>query len=300
MSLQTSDFVMNTETNLLTDATSQKQIVWLASYPKSGNTWFRSFLTALLKEKEVDLNQMVLDGIFSGKNYVENILDLNSDYLSRQQIESFQRIVFTHLSAKSKKQLFIKIHDAFTCSQVDGLPLIPEEPTQLAIYLLRNPLDVALSMANHTGKSTEKAIEEYIINPSGSFASLHNSANNQFYQPLGTWSMHVQSWLVKPAFPVHFIRYEDMKEKPFETFKLAVQAIGLAFNDEQIRFAIEETQFEKLQKKEQEKGFKEKQIPTSSFFFKGQVGRWKEELSDEQIEKIRAINEPMMRRFGYW
>ena len=73
MSLQTSDFVMNTETNLLTDATSQKQIVWLASYPKSGNTWFRSFLTALLKEKEVDLNQMVLDGIFSGKNYFENI-----------------------------------------------------------------------------------------------------------------------------------------------------------------------------------------------------------------------------------
>ena len=109
--------------------------------------------------------------------------------------------------------------------------------------------------------------------------------------------MHVQSWLVKPAFPVHFIRYEDMKEKPFETFKLGVQAIGLAFSDEQIRFAIQETQFEKLQKKEQEKGFKENQIPTSSFFFKGQVGRWKEELSNEQI---RAINEPMMRRFGYW
>jgi hypothetical protein len=113
MSLQIFDFVMNTKTNLLTDATSQKQIVWLASYTKSGNTWFRSFLTALLKEKEVDLNQMATDGIFSGKNYVENILDLNSDYLSRQQIESYQRIAFTHLSATSKKRLFIKIHDFF-------------------------------------------------------------------------------------------------------------------------------------------------------------------------------------------
>lgn len=300
MSLQTSDFVMNTKTNLLADVASQKQIVWLASYPKSGNTWFRSFLTALLKEKEVDLNQMATDGIFSGKNYMENILDLNSDYLSRQQIEFYQRIAFSHLSATSKKRLFIKIHDAFTFSEVDGLPLIPEKPTQLGIYLLRNPLDVALSLANHIGKSAEKAIEKYIINPLGNFAPLKNSANNQFYQPLGTWSMHVESWLGKPSFPVHFIRYEDMKEKPFETFKAAVQAIGLEVSDEQIKFAIEETQFEKLQKKEQEKGFKEKQNPTSSFFFKGQVGRWKEELSKEQIEKIREINEPMMQRFGYW
>lgn len=300
MSLQTSDFVMNTKTNLLADVASQKQIVWLASYPKSGNTWFRSFLTALLKEKEVDLNQMATDGIFSGKNYMENILDLNSDYLSRQQIEFYQRIAFSHLSATSKKRLFIKIHDAFTFSEIDGLPLIPEKPTQLGIYLLRNPLDVALSLANHIGKSAEKAIDKYIVNPSGNFAPLKNSANNQFYQPLGTWSMHVESWLEKPAFPVHFIRYEDMKDKPFETFKAAMQAIGLEVSDEQIKFAIEETQFEKLQKKEQEKGLKEKQNPTSSFFFKGQVGRWKEELSKEQIEKIREINEPMMQRFGYW
>jgi Sulfotransferase domain len=288
---------MNT---LLDENPIKKQIVWLASYPKSGNTWFRSFLTALLKEKEVDLNQMATDGIFSGKNYLENILDLNSDYLSRQQIESYQRIAFTHLSATSKKRLFVKIHDAFTYSKTDGLSLIPEEPTKMAIYLLRNPLDVALSLANHIGKSTDKAIDKYIINPTGSFVSLKNSANNQFHQPLGTWSMHVESWLTKPKFSVHFMRYEDMKAKPFETFKAAIQAIGLNYSDDQIKFAIEETKFEKLQKKEQEKGFKEKQNSNSNFFFKGQVGRWKEELSNEQIEKIREINKPMMQKFGYW
>jgi hypothetical protein len=287
-------------TTSLSENPIKKQIVWLASYPKSGNTWFRSFLTALLKEKEVDLNQMVTDGIFSGKNYIENVLDLNADYLSRTQIESYQRIAFNYLSDTSKKQLFIKIHDAFTFSENDGLPLIPEQPTQIAIYFVRNPLDVALSLANHIGKSVEKAIEKFIVNSSGGFATLQNFANTQFHQPLGTWSMHVESWLTKPKFPVHFMRYEDMKAKPFETFKAAIQAIGLNYNDEQIKFAIEETKFEKLQKKEQEKGFKEKQIPASNFFFKGQVGRWKEELSSEQIEKIRQANEPMMRHFGYW
>jgi len=300
MSLQTSDFAMNTASNSLTKATAQKQLVWLASYPKSGNTWFRLFLTALLKEKEVDLNNIESDGIFSSKSFIEDVLSIDTDYLSRQQIESFQRIAFSHLSKTSKKRLFIKIHDAFTFSEVDGLPLIPEEPTQLAIYLIRNPLDVALSLANHIGKSTEIAIERYINNQSGGFGNLKNSSNNQFYQPLGTWSMHVESWLNKTSFPVHFIRYEDMKEKPFESFKAAIQAIGLEFSDEQIQFAIEETQFEKLKIKEQENGFKEKIIPSSNFFFKGQVGRWKEELNKEQIEKIRKINEPMMRRFGYW
>ena len=279
---------------LLGENAVKKQIVWLASYPKSGNTWFRSFLTVLLNEKEIDLNKMATDGIFSSKNYVENILDLNSDYLSRQQIELYQRIAFCHLSATSKKRLFIKIHDAFTCSKVDALPLVPEKPTQMAIYILRNPLDVALSLANHIGKSAEKAIEKYIINPSGGLD------NDQFHQPLRTWSMHVESWLDKPSFPVHFMRYEDMKERPFETFKAAIQAIGLEVSEAQIQFAIEETKFEKLQKKEQEKGFKENQNPTSNFFFKGQIGRWKEELSKGQIEKIRAINEPMMRHFGYW
>lgn len=278
----------------------KKQIVWLASYPKSGNTWFRSFLTAFLNENEIDLNKMVTVGIFSGKNYVENILDLNTDYLSRGQIEAYQRIAFSYLSETSKKQLFIKIHETYTFPKNEGFPLIPEQPTQTAIYLVRNPLDVALSLSNHIGKSTEKAIDKYIVNPTGGFVSLKNSANNQFHQPLGTWSMHVESWLNKPSFPVHFMRYEDMKAKPFETFKAAIQAIGLNYSDEQIKFAINETEFEKLQKKEQEKGFKEKQIPASSFFFKGQVGRWKEELSDEQIEKIREINKPMMQKFGYW
>lgn len=278
----------------------KKQIVWLASYPKSGNTWFRSFFTALMNGKEVDINQMATNSIFSDKGYLESILDLNADYLSHIQIEHFKRLAFSHLAEVSPKNLYIKIHDAFTFSAHDAQPLIPEGPTLVALYFIRNPLDVALSLANHIGKSVEKTIEKFIVNPNGHFVSFKNSPNNQFYQPLGTWSMHVESWLTNPGFRVHFMRYEDMKTKPFETFKGAIEAIGLSVNDEQIRFAIEETQFEKLKKKEQQTGFKEKAIPNSNFFFKGEVGRWKKELSAEQIETIRAINEPMMRKFGYW
>lgn len=281
--------------------TEDARIVWLASYPKSGNTWFRSFLTALQSKNEIeDLNQLTMDGLFSGKVCLEMILDLESDYLRYTQIEAYKRLVFDYISSKERKNFFVKIHDAFTFSERDSEPLIPENPSRLAIYFVRNPLDVVLSLMNHEGKMADYVIDNYINNPKGYFGEKKNSSNNQFNQPLGTWSMHVESWLTQPRFPVHFMRYEDMKAKPFETFKAAVEAIGMEVTDEQIQGAIEATEFEKLQKKEQEKGFKEKAIPTSNFFFKGQVGRWKEELTPAQIERIRVVNEPMMRYFGYW
>ena len=274
--------------------------VWLASYPKSGNTWFRLFLMALLNEAEVDINDVGTDGSFPKKNLMENVLDLDSDLLRPSQIAQYQRLTFEHLSKTTKKPLYLKIHDTFTFSETDGLPLIPENASNIAIYLIRNPLDVTLSLANHAGFTVDKTIDKLICNHKGKIGHKRNSADSQFYQPLGTWAMHVASWLERPSFPVHFVRYEDLKTQPFETFKAAVVAMGLEVTDEQIKKAIEATEFEKLKKQEEERGFVERHIPTAPFFHKGQVGRWKEELTAEQIEKIRAVNEHMMRRFGYW
>jgi hypothetical protein len=277
-----------------------KNIIWLASYPKSGNTWFRMFLSALFHDKELDINHLNTDGIFSSKHFVETTLDVDADLLIGRQIEVFQRQTFEYLSATAKKTMFVKIHDAFTFSETDGLPLIPEEATKMAVCFVRNPLDVTLSLANHTGKNIEQTIKKFITNPVGAFGGRTNAPYSQFQQPLGTWSMHVESWLTKPTFPVHFVRYEDMKARPFETFKAATTAMELGVTDDQIKRAIAETEFEKLKQKEVEKGFHEKQLPKASFFHKGEVGRWKKELTTEQIEKIRAVNEPMMKHFNYW
>ncbi|PLK43453.1 sulfotransferase domain-containing protein [Emticicia sp. TH156] len=276
------------------------KIVWLASYPKSGNTWFRSFLSALIGTRELDINNLETDGIFSGKNNLEMALDIDSDYINQKEAENYKRIAFRYLSAENCRLLYVKIHDAFTYSEFDKLPLVPEEPTKMAIYLIRNPLDIAVSLANHLDDSIDNAIEKFLTNQKSSFGTTKNLGIKQFYQPLGTWSGHVESWLKHPSFPVHFIRYEDLKIRPFETFKAAVTAIGLQVTDEKIQEAIELTKFEKLKKQEEQSGFKEKQVPDKSFFFKGESGRWKEELSTKQIEKIREANQPMMEHFGYW
>lgn len=278
---------------------NEKKIIWLASYPKSGNTWFRSFITALRTNGEVDLNDMETDGIFSAKDTMEAVLDLDADYLSAQLIEKYQRIAYMHRGREAAHELFIKVHDAFLLSTNDGLPMLPESPTKAALYFVRNPLDVTLSFANHAGIEVDQVIKKYINNPDGRLVTKRSSANPQFIQPMGTWSMHVESWVKSPTFPVHFIRYEDMKANPFETFKKALDAIGQHYTDEQIHRALEETRFEKLKQKEEQSGFREKLRPESAFFFKGEVGRWKEELTNEQVEQIKEVNKPMMCHFNY-
>lgn len=229
-------------------------------------------MTALVTQKEVDLNKIETDGIFSGKSSIENVLDLSADFLRPEQIEQYQRVAFSYLSDTVGKPLFIKIHDAFTFSERDKLPLIPEKPTKVALYFIRNPLDVTLSLANHTGKDIETTIEKFIINPQGAFIRKRNTAANQFYQPLGTWSNHVESWKNCPTFPVHFMRYEDMKSQPFETFKKAVDAIGLPYSDNDIQQAIEAVEFEKLQKKNAIKDLRKNKTQRLPFFSKDKSG----------------------------
>jgi phage pi2 protein 07 len=277
----------------------ENNIIWLASYPKSGNTWFRSFLTALLNNGEIDINNMETDGIFSDKGYVETILDLSVDDLSSREFENYRKIAFIYKANKSAKESFMKIHDAYTYSRWDALPLIPSEGSRLALYFIRNPLDVVLSLANHTGLTIDETINKYMNCEEGAFVK-NSKAGQQSYQLMGTWAMHAASWMNQDNIAVHLIRYEDLKAKPFETFKAAVIKIKLDYSDQDILNAIEACDFNKLKLQEENSGFKEKQIPSSSFFFKGESGRWKNELNKEQIKKIMSVNESMMKRYGYW
>ncbi|GEL10403.1 Sulfotransferase domain-containing protein [Flavobacterium glycines] len=277
----------------------KNNIIWLASYPKSGNTWFRSFLTALLNQGEIDINKMETDGIFSAKEYIESILDLSTDDLRPREFESLRKTAFSYKAQLAQKELFVKIHDAYTFSRWDGLPLIPNKGSRLALYLVRNPLDVVLSLANHTGLSIDETIDKYMNCEEGAFVKK-GKAGQQYYQLMGTWAMHASSWMQQKDVPVHVIRYEDMKMNAFATFKTAVEKMQLNYSDDAIRKAIEATDFKKLKQQEENKGFKEKAIPSSAFFFKGETGRWKKELTKEQIQKIMTVNESMMKRLGYW
>jgi len=279
-------------------------IIWLASYPKSGNTWFRLFLSALKNnEASFDINGMKTDGIFSGKIHFEDALDIDSDDLYLQEIQHYQSLAWNYISTKAKNKLFVKIHDAFDLlKDYDDKYLIPEEATYKALYFVRNPIDVVPSLANHSGDTIEKTVQ-FLNKSNASLADRINkkkSSSPQFYQHLGTWNEHVKSWHTRPSFPVLFLRYEDMKLNSFETFKNAVEFLDLSYSDEQIQRALDLTSFEKLRKEEENKGFKEKSLHANFFFNKGEINYGQSLLTEVQIKSIKTANKEMMKHFGYW
>jgi hypothetical protein len=279
---------------------AQKKIIWLASYPKSGNTWFRAFLTALLDDGELDINQMKTDGIFSSKPLLENYTDLEPSYLYDNEAKQLQGEVFTYLeSVLQKENLFIKIHDAYTYKD-DGQPLVPSECTRCAIYFIRNPLDIVGSFASHLDSTIDDAVNR-MNNPKGALAAQTNNNNvvNQFKQLLLSWSGHVVSWTGDLPFPVMVLKYEDMIADTYTVFSKALVFMGIEATTEQILTAIEASNFEQLQKKEQEAGFFEKHAGTQLFFRKGQAGNWKTELNDIQIANIIENHKNIMMRYNY-
>ena len=276
-----------------------KKVVWLASYPKSGNTWMRTFLWAFQNKGPLNLNRMNTGGIFSGKSVIENSLDLNSDFLYQHEIEEFQTTAHDYLFENLTNPRFIKIHDAYTFSRWTSKPIVPLKSNHLVIYIVRNPMDVAPSFANHSSTDNASIIEKQINNPDGSLVKIKPRATTQFHQLMGSWSMHVNSWSDQTVAPVHLVRYEDMSADPFNTFKEILEKIGLEYTDEQILATIKRTDFKEIKKLEEEQGFREKPNPDNSFFQTGKVGRWKDELTQEQIQSICTIHEQTMKKLDY-
>jgi hypothetical protein len=276
----------------------ESKFVWLASYPKSGNTWFRSFLTAL-ETGEVNINELSTGGIFSAKQNWEEVLDTDFDDLGVREYQRLRKLAVLHMAKERKRNVFLKIHDAYSYATWDGLPLVPEVPGGQALYLVRNPLDVALSLANHNGQSIDKTIDHFICKEEAGFVKT-NKAGNQSHQLLGTWSLHAQSWIFQDKIPVTVVRYEDMKSSPTETFSEALRSVGLNYSIGQVEKALAMVEFEKLREQEERAGFREKPHSSMRFFNQGKSGRWKEELSVGQVQKIMNCNERMMKYFGYW
>jgi len=275
------------------------KFVWLASFPKSGNTWFRSFLSALMYG-QVDINQLKSDGHFSTIPLYSNLHDIDCRMLSSDEMFLQVPDSLRAYCENAQTLQFFKVHDAYR-HNVAGIPIFPKDVTHKVFYLVRNPLDVAASYANHLGTTIDNAIKQ-MNNPNGSLVPLADVGHHhttQLYQLMYDWSGHVQSWINQKELDVHLIRYEDMKKAPLETFSQAIASLGCDFSEAQIQAAIDLTSFEKLKEQEKEKGFRERAKVDGTFFRKGQVGGWKEELTAAQIQNIKDHHGAVMEELGY-
>lgn len=274
-------------------------IIWLASYPKSGNTWFRLFLANLFNKsgKEIDLDNIHVSPIASGRYALDEQIGIESDDLTADEIDSLLPELYRHISDTAVEPRFMKVHNAYT-TLPDGRPLFPPEATKCTIYIIRNPLDLVASNANHNSSSIERAAER-LTDTSCCLANSNRTFNEQFRQRLLAWDEHVQSWTGAANMNVHVIRYEDMKERTLETFAGTMRYAGFHFGDEEIQRALDACEFSKTREKEEKCGFKERPVHTKRFFRKGMVGSYVEELNEEQIARIKTRFAETMKQFGY-
>ncbi len=277
-----------------------KRIVWLASYPKSGNTWFRAFISHLLKEeeKEFDINNMDTHGIASARPWFDEVAGVASSDMSWEEQYTFRPRVYERIGAQAKKDLYIKAHDGYLINK-DKEPLFPKSVTKLVVYIIRNPLDVAVSYAHHNGHKDISLSITMMNDQNHGLCMNRNMLPNQLPQLMGSWSGHVKSWTNQKELPIHIMRYEDMKLNPIETFSKVAAAMDIAFTENEIKSAVEATEFSKLKSLEEEKGFGERSNVSERFFRKGEVGSWREKLNGEQVAQIITNHKPTMLKFGY-
>jgi aryl sulfotransferase len=278
-----------------------KNIIWLASYPKSGNTWLRVFLTNLLQDNDepADINRLERTPIASARGIFDEAVGIEAADLTHEEVERLRPEVYEHISNRANGTRFLKIHDAYTyIDDCPGKPLVSLNATRGAIYIIRSPLDVAVSFANHSAISIDKAVER-MANEKTCFSNVPGRLNNQLRQRLLSWSGHVLSWVGAPGLELHVMRYEDMHCSAEAAFMDAIRFAGLEFSPDRVEKALAFSDISEMQRQEKEKGFREKPAHCRAFFRKGKPGDWRDLLHPGQVKKIIADHGEVMKRFGY-
>ena len=275
-------------------------IYWLASYPKSGNTWFRAVLANYLSEsaQPVGINDLNTGAIASSRAWADEVLGVDTADLTQGEIDTLRPEIYRWtVSEKPDLVRYHKIHDAYS-RRPDGTPLVDRHATLGAIYILRNPLDIAPSLAHHDGVDLDLAIN-HMADPLHCLAQSKTKIPRQLLQRIGSWSEHVESWVDAVDIRIKILRYEDMKSDPFGTFGSAFDFMRLPAQPRKLTSAINACSFDKLAAQEKTDGFIDRPVKNKKFFRKGIVGDWRNSLSAPQIARVIQNHSTTMRRFGY-
>jgi LPS sulfotransferase NodH len=272
-------------------------IIWLASYPKSGNTWLRAFLANLLHGGQQPLPINDLKNYVYGDGFLVHFAQLSGkreEELTDDDIHRLRpQIHMWFARAKAPQDVFVKTHNALVTDR--GQPMITPEATAGAIYVVRNPLDVAVSYAHHYQTSYDAAVEQmcdpnHALPPSGGVTM----------QALCDWTRHYRTWTQAPGLTRHIMRYEDMKRDPHKAFGKLVKFLGMPKDPAGLKRAIKHASFRELSRQEQKDSFVEARPDgTTPFFRKGKAGSWREELSADQVQRLLDAHGELMTELGY-
>lgn len=272
-------------------------IVWLAAYPKSGNTWLRAFIYNLIERPDKPGRIAVLPDYFESESdprwYLPLLGGRAPANCSGEEIIALKSEVHRQIAAsRARGSIFTKTHNRW--GDYNGHALHNVAVMAGAIYLVRNPLDVVLSTADHFGLSIDAAID-FMANEDT--ATPSNMENVVSY--LGSWSSHVASWSRLSHQQILVLRYEDMLDKPLKPFGQVARLLGMGKEKNAIKRAIRFSSFAELKKQEVRSGFIERSPNSSAFFRAGRKNQWVDGLSDEQVARMVEVHREQMQRFNY-
>lgn len=285
-----------------------RRFVWLASWAKSGNTWVRCLLANFMSESHepVSINDILqkLPGNHANRRKdFDDFTGVLSSHCTDDEIDSLRPAAYRFMAAATVAEAkdgvpfsFHKTHDA--CMDTpSGEPLYPADVTAGALYLIRNPLDVAVSFAFHCGHEDMSEAVARLQDPA---TSLEGGTNPQLRSRMGNWSAHVESWSRAP-FPVLVLRYEDLLADTQGRLLQIVRFLGLDGDDAEsrIRYAVERAAFARLQEAEEREGFWERALNSRRFFRSGRAGDWRRYLTAEQARMLLDAHGPVMSAWGY-
>ncbi len=280
-------------------------IIWLASYPKSGNTWLRFFILSLIfgNRGEINLDQLKNIEQFPSKSQFKNI-GINLEDLraiSKNWINVQKKI-------NSKKKIrFYKTHN--TLCRIDNNSFTDQNNTLGTIYIARDPRNVITSVKNHFNFSSYKEAKEFMFDEKRVIFLSNSKEQNDHPLPqiIGSWQTHYRLWKnMNKNFLL--IKYENLIKSPKKEFKKIADYLGIIFKtnftNQQIEKAISLSSFDKMQKMEEKKGFIEsvenkETGEKNKFFFLGPKNDWKKILDKEIANEISTKFKLEMKELGY-
>jgi len=270
-------------------------IVWLASYPKSGNTWMRAFLANMIANRPAPVPLAELPNfadLEARPDLYSAIGGMPSTQMDFATLCGLRPRVHEAIAAAAAGTVFVKTHSI--AGARDGVPLHNPAVSAGAIVVVRNPLDTVISMAHHFGIGLDAAID-YLGNEDAA------TSNDELFvsELLGSWSQHVHSWARLAGPRILVVRYEDLLEKPFKWFDKVARLVGLGAERARVDRAIRHASFASLAGMERRDGFAEVPIKGKHFFRAGRANQWRDVLTRAQVERIVARHRDQMARFRY-
>ena len=280
-------------------ATKYQQIVWLSSYPKSGNTWARCFFDAYFSGS-VDINALLTtvgDDIAArclpGDGTEPHKLPVDIQVLLRGM--GLYRLVNQYNQSKiDGLPLIVKTHNAHMLC--NGVELLSGCLTKSVIHIVRDPRDVLLSFAKHMGKPIDEMIDLFCDR----LRVIHDKRNPKMSDFISSWSAHVASFANSDTHNVKIFKYEDMKSDPVKQFYNMLVHAGIQPDIERVQKAVDLVALDQLKRQEAKDGFTESSpFAKNQFFGDGATGGWNGKLSQSQVFKIEKACRSMMKRFDY-